>query len=142
MQVTIPEAARMLRVSEHTVRRRLRSGELQGSQVASVGGFTWMVDIPDELLIGNPASGETAVTALLIARLEAQIVSQEAQIAAQYEELEARRPEKGSTGVTCAVTAGSSCIASSQRQSFLVAQVVASQWEMKKGNLVNLLVGL
>jgi hypothetical protein len=93
MQVTIPEAARMLRVSEHTVRRRLRSGELQGSHVASVGGFTWMVDIPDELLIGNPASGETAVTALLIARLEAQIVSQEAQIAAQYEELEARRRE-------------------------------------------------
>jgi hypothetical protein len=93
MQVTIPEAARMLRVSEHTVRRRLRSGELQGSHVASVGGFTWMVDIPDELLIGNPASGETAVTALLIARLEAQIVSQEAQIAAQYEELGARRRE-------------------------------------------------
>jgi hypothetical protein len=89
MQVTIPEAARMLRVSEHTVRRRLRSGELQGSHVASVGGFTWMVDIPDELLIGSPASGETAVTALLIARLEAQIVSQEA----QYEELEARRRE-------------------------------------------------
>jgi hypothetical protein len=52
-----------------------------------------MVDIPDELVIGNPASGETAVTALLIARLEAQIVSQEAQIAAQYEELEARRRE-------------------------------------------------
>ena len=93
MQVTIPEAARVLRVSEHTVRRRLRSGELQGSQVASVGGFTWMVDIPDELLIGSPASGETAVTALLIARLEAQIVSQGAQIAAQYEELEARRRE-------------------------------------------------
>ena len=93
MQVTIPEAARMLRVSEHTVRRRLRSGELQGSHVASVGGFTWMVDIPDELVIGNPASGETAVTALLIARLEAQIVSQGAQIAAQYEELEARRRE-------------------------------------------------
>jgi hypothetical protein len=93
MQVTIPEAARMLTVSEHTVRRRLRSGELQGSQVASVGGFTWMVDIPDELLVGSPASGETAVTALLIARLEAQIVSQEAQIAAQYEELEARRRE-------------------------------------------------
>ncbi len=93
MQVTIPEAARMLRVSEHTVRRRLRSGELQGSHVASVGGFTWMVDIPDELLIGSPASGETAVTALLIARLEAQIASQEMQIAAQYEELEARRRE-------------------------------------------------
>jgi helix-turn-helix protein len=93
MQVTIPEAARMLRVSEHTVRRRLRSGELQGSQVASVGGFTWMVDIPDELLIGSPVSGETAVTAMLIARLEAQIASQEAQIAAQYEELEARRRE-------------------------------------------------
>jgi hypothetical protein len=93
MQVTIPEAARMLRVSEHTVRRRLRSGELQGSHVASVGGFAWMVEIPDELLMSSPPSGDTTVTAVLIARLEAQIASQEAQISAQYIGLEARRRE-------------------------------------------------
>jgi hypothetical protein len=100
MQVTVPEAARLLRVSEHTIRRRLRSGELQGSHVTSSGGFLWMVNIPDELLMSSPPSGETAITAVVIARLEAQIAAQETQIAdkdkqikAQEVELEARRRE-------------------------------------------------
>jgi excisionase family DNA binding protein len=81
MQVTIQEAAKRLRVSEHTVRRRLRSGELPGSQVAIAGGFVWMVEIPEDSQTGDPDRTEA-----LIARLEAQI-------AAQAEELEARRRE-------------------------------------------------
>ncbi len=43
MQVTVPEAARLLRVSERTVRRRLRSGELQGVTrwLAQAGSSGW-----------------------------------------------------------------------------------------------------
>lgn len=60
MHVTIPEAARLLRVSEHTIRRRLRTGELQGSQEASPGGFSWTVELPDGVAVDNPPSGEVA----------------------------------------------------------------------------------
>jgi excisionase family DNA binding protein len=86
MQVTIPEAARLLRLSEHTVRRRLRNGELPGTQVAMAGGFVWMVEVADELQMDSPVSGEMARVEALIARMEAQIAAQEA-------ELEARRRE-------------------------------------------------
>jgi DeoR/GlpR family transcriptional regulator of sugar metabolism len=80
MQVPVPEAARLLGVSEHTVRRRLRSGELQGHQVASSGGFLWMVEIPDELQVNSADSEELAATKTLLARAEAHIASQESQL--------------------------------------------------------------
>jgi excisionase family DNA binding protein len=49
MQVTISEAARRLGVAEKTVRRRVHSGELMGTQVSTRQGFTWMVEIPDDV---------------------------------------------------------------------------------------------
>jgi excisionase family DNA binding protein len=86
MQVTISEAARLLRLSEHTVRRRVRNGELPGTQVAMAGGFVWMVEVADEIQVDSSISGEMARVEALIARMEAQIAAQEA-------ELEARRRE-------------------------------------------------
>ena len=47
MQVTITEAARVLGVAEKTVRRRVHSGDLTGTQVSTPQGFTWMVDLPE-----------------------------------------------------------------------------------------------
>ena len=81
MRVTIAEAAQILRLSERTIRRRLQVGELTGSRMASPGGYTWLVDVPDEAPIG-----ESDRTEALIARLEAQVE-------AQAQELEARRRE-------------------------------------------------
>jgi transposase len=46
--VTVPEAARRLGVTEDTVKRRLRKGELQGERKARPQGYTWMVGLPDE----------------------------------------------------------------------------------------------
>jgi hypothetical protein len=46
--VTVPEAARRLGVTEDTVKRRLRKGELQGERKARPQGYTWMVELPDE----------------------------------------------------------------------------------------------
>jgi excisionase family DNA binding protein len=87
MEVSIPEAARLLGVSEHTVRRRLRNGELKGTQVANAGGFAWVVHLADELREDNNSSpGEIGALKELIACLEAQISAQET-------ELEARRRE-------------------------------------------------
>jgi excisionase family DNA binding protein len=87
MEVSIHEAARLLGVSDHTVRRRLRNGELKGMQVANAGGFAWVVHLADDLQEDNSSSpGEVAALKALIARLEAQISAQET-------ELEARRRE-------------------------------------------------
>src|ERR687889_709231 len=71
MRVSIPEASRLLRVSENTVRRRLKSGELKGHHVASVGGFTWMIELSDDLVEDSPESGEMAEMRASMARMEA-----------------------------------------------------------------------
>jgi DNA-binding Lrp family transcriptional regulator len=47
MQVTISEAARLLGLSEKTVRRRVVRGELPGIQEATPQGYTWFVNVPD-----------------------------------------------------------------------------------------------
>jgi hypothetical protein len=89
MQVTIPEAARLLRVSERTVRRRLRSGELKGSHVSSVGGFAWMIDLPDTVTQGGQEPGQAdSLTTGEIAAMKALVSQMEAQIAAQQRQLE------------------------------------------------------
>ena len=44
------EAAKSLRVSEETIKRRLRRGELSGQRQPRPQGYVWMVDIPEEVL--------------------------------------------------------------------------------------------
>ena len=59
MQTTISEAARRLGISEKTVRRRVHNGELPGTQVSTPQGFTWMVDMPDEVPSDDNGVGES-----------------------------------------------------------------------------------
>ena len=47
--VSVAEAAKFLGVSEETVKRRIRRGELFGKQHPRPQGYAWMVEIPDEL---------------------------------------------------------------------------------------------
>jgi Helix-turn-helix domain len=86
MQVTISEAARLLGISEPTARRRVRSGELPGTQMPTPQGFVWMVELPDDLPIDSSSPGEIAALRELNAHLKAQVE-------AQQSELEARRRE-------------------------------------------------
>lgn len=58
MQTTISEAARRLGVADKTVRRRVHNGELLGTQVSTPQGFTWMVEIPDEVPNQDAGAGE------------------------------------------------------------------------------------
>ena len=90
MKVTISEAARLLQISERTIRRRLHTGELQGSQVSTSGGFAWMVELPEDLPGDSPDSGEKAATAALIARMAAQIEAQQEQLAVKDSQLESK----------------------------------------------------
>jgi hypothetical protein len=53
---TLPlhDAALRLGVSERTLRRRIKAGQLVGRQVATPQGYRWLVDIGDAVLV--PAS--------------------------------------------------------------------------------------
>jgi excisionase family DNA binding protein len=91
MRVRIAEAAKVLRVSEHTVRRRLAKGELTGVQVAmGTGGFQWMVNLPDELQVDNPESGEIAALRELIAALNDQVEALRGQLDSKDRQMEAK----------------------------------------------------
>jgi excisionase family DNA binding protein len=85
MRLTISEAAQRLRVSEMTIRRRIRSGELQDVQVNSPGGVAWVVDLPDEPTVDEPSPDPSSLREL--------VDELRSRVAAQDQELEARRRE-------------------------------------------------
>jgi chromosome segregation ATPase len=58
--VTVPEAARRLGITEDTVKRRLRKGELQGERKARPQGYIWMVELSEEEV--DPDSTVTGTT--------------------------------------------------------------------------------
>jgi hypothetical protein len=49
-RVSIPEAARRLGVTQETIRRRIRKGELASYQEPRPQGYVWFVDVPEEEL--------------------------------------------------------------------------------------------
>jgi excisionase family DNA binding protein len=88
MQVTIAEAAKLLRVSEHTVRRRVRNGELPSVQVARSQGYVWMIELPDDAPADTPQSGENAALHQLIDSLNAQVDSLKEQLSSKDRQIE------------------------------------------------------
>lgn len=87
MQVTIGEAAQRLGVSEHTVRRRVRNGELPGSQVATPQGYTWRVEIPEDLPTPGSANGEIGTLRQLVATLQGRMEAQDSELTAKNEQI-------------------------------------------------------
>ena len=47
-RLSIPEAVHTLGLSQDTIRKRLRSGDLQGQKVKGAGGFNWEVFVADD----------------------------------------------------------------------------------------------
>ena len=47
-RLTIAQAADTLGVAQSTIRKRLRSGDLQGQKVKGAGGFRWEVFVADD----------------------------------------------------------------------------------------------
>ena len=47
-RLSIPEAVHTLGLSQDTIRKRLRSGDLQGQKVKGAGGFRWEVVVTDD----------------------------------------------------------------------------------------------
>src|SRR5215218_684924 len=61
-RVSIKEAAERLGVSQDTMRRRLKSGELAGEREKTPQGFVWRVELPQEPGSGDAAAAEPTVT--------------------------------------------------------------------------------
>jgi predicted ArsR family transcriptional regulator len=131
MQVRIAEAAKVLRISEHTVRRRLAKGELTGIQVAmGTGGFQWIVDLPDELQMDSPESGEIGALKEFIATLNDQVEALRGQLESKDRQMEAEDNQLDSkTGKSNNFTCCSSkprLLYQHQRRSSLVAAPVVA----------------
>jgi hypothetical protein len=88
MQVTISKAARLLGLSEKTVRRRVVRGELPGIQEATPQGYIWFVDIPDQ-----PTESETETTSGELQALRELNVALRDHVDAQGRELEAKNQQ-------------------------------------------------
>jgi hypothetical protein len=108
VKVSIAEAGHRLGVSQDTVRKRLRLGELTGTQVRAPGGFRWMVELPEDVpgaetkKNGNKEAEDredqslAESVAALSARVEGQqelIEALQSQIQSQKDQLEARGRE-------------------------------------------------
>ena len=106
MQVGIPDAARQLSVSEHTIRRWLRSGQLSGNQMATPQGYTWVVELPNEITKteadgshndngnGN-GNGHSNGDGKAIEVLEELVVTLKVQVKAQSDELDVKNRQIG-----------------------------------------------
>jgi hypothetical protein len=107
-KVSIAEAGHRLGISQDTVRKRLRLGELTGTQVGAPGGFRWMVELPEDVpgaetkKNGNKEAEDredqslAESVAALSARVEGQqelIEALQSQIQSQKDQLEARGRE-------------------------------------------------
>ena len=109
--VSVAEAAKFLGVSEETVKRRIRRGELVGKQHPRPQGYAWMVEIPDELRATNNdthhdinTDHDDAITPQQLVtgngsiggelkRLDQMVVILEKQATLHQEEMESRRRE-------------------------------------------------
>jgi len=99
--VGIAQAAHMLGLSQDTVRRRLRAGELAGEKVKGAGGFRWMVDVPEvdgEPPTTPPANGQGDNEALreLVDTLQEQLTARTREVAELHQLLGAKAlPDPG-----------------------------------------------
>ena len=102
-RLTIAEAARRWHLSQDTIRRRIRRGELRAHRDPTPQGFTWVVDAPETTettqaveaatpasLGGSQVLGELINTAQVMREL---MTTVQAQVSTQREELKSRRRE-------------------------------------------------
>jgi excisionase family DNA binding protein len=91
-QVSIDEAARLLGVSQDTIRRRIRNGELKAHQETRPQGYVWRVILPDEELEpeGQNHVGDTYLSSELVEALRNTIQRQDDAIAQLRTQLEAK----------------------------------------------------
>jgi len=93
-KLTIAQAAPKLGLSQDTVRRRLKTGELAGERLKAAGGFRWMVNVDDdtEAEQSNPPVAEDND---LVNVLKGQVQSFQDQLTERAKEISALHQEIG-----------------------------------------------
>jgi hypothetical protein len=92
--MNVVEAAQYLGVSTHTIKRRLKKGELKGEQQATPQGFVWLVEVADDSGAIPTATAESAsYFEEVIELLKSDLEERDKQISFLKEELESRRRE-------------------------------------------------
>jgi DNA-binding transcriptional MerR regulator len=92
--MNVVEAAQYLGVSTHTIKRRLKKGELKGEQQATPQGFVWLVEVADDSGAIPTATAESANhSEEVIELLKSNLEERDKQISFLKEELESRRRE-------------------------------------------------
>ncbi len=100
--LSISQAVTRLGVSEVTIRRRLRKGELKGQKRQTPQGYVWMIEVPDDISEDkkNGSNEEGESLSELVAALRSQVEGQQelvnslqAQVKAQQEELTAKNKQ-------------------------------------------------
>ena len=98
-RLSIPEAVHTLGLSQDTIRKRLRSGDLQGQKVKGAGGFRWEVFVDDDLTVNSvnmapftndPGKGDTNDAqdgGALVVELKARVNNLEEQLAIRAGEI-------------------------------------------------------
>jgi len=100
-RLSIPEAVHTLGLSQDTIRKRLRSGDLQGQKVKGAGGFRWEVFVADDPTVkgvtqdGNHTNvtddgnhGDDANGGALVDQMQARIDSLETQLTTRAGEID------------------------------------------------------
>lgn len=92
MQVTIQEAANTLGIAESTVRRRIRNGELEGQQMPTPQGYTWLVELPEDVAIEKESEqslvGESGLLRELVDSLRSHMDGLESQLGTKDRQIE------------------------------------------------------
>jgi chromosome segregation ATPase len=100
--VSIGQAVTRLGISEVTIRRRLRKGELKGQKRQTPQGYVWLIELPDDGSenMKNSGNGEGESLSELVAALRSQVEGQQelvdslqAQVKTQQEELTAKNKQ-------------------------------------------------
>ena len=100
-RLSISQAADTLGVAQSTIRKRLRSGDLEGQKVKGAGGFRWEVFVADDPTVkgvtqdGNHANvtddgnhGDDTNGGALVVELKARIDSLESQLTTRAGEID------------------------------------------------------
>ena len=86
-RLSIPEAVHTLGLSQDTIRKRLRSGDLQGQKVKGAGGFRWEVFVADDPTVKSDTNDDTDGGAL-VDQMQARIDSLETQLTTRAGEID------------------------------------------------------
>ena len=85
MQVTIPEAAAHLHISQQTIRRRLASGVIKGEKLETPQGFRWLIEVEDQ---DQEETDDHDQNNNLVDMLKAQVMDLQAQLSVRSREID------------------------------------------------------